>query len=174
MYTIDHLDQVSELDEFPRASIGAPLPAVLATDGQLALAYLVEAIDPTWDGRTVRSVNSASADEIVALIEFDRPRAHLFGPPNDEAFSGHPLVARGLHPYGVFEVGASSWVRTLERMNRVHRQHNAAAFAELRHLIFAFHDSTFECVVRGYRIEVRGGSLALAVQELAGRVSRVG
>jgi hypothetical protein len=52
-----------------------------------------------------------------ATVEFEQPFAHQFGPPNDEAFLGHPLAERGLHPYAGFEVQNSSWVRALEEMN---------------------------------------------------------
>jgi hypothetical protein len=50
-----------------------------------------------------------------------RGDAHTFGPSNDEAFSGHPLAARGLTPYGAFKIENSSWVRHLERMNSATR-----------------------------------------------------
>ena len=83
----------------------------------------------------------------------------MFGPPNDETFSGHPLADRGLHPYAVFEVRDSSWIRKLERMNSVHHRHNRERFLEgLRHFVFAFHDSTFECVAHGFEVEVFRGS----------------
>jgi hypothetical protein len=64
-------------------------------------------------------------------------------------------MSRGLAPYGEFEVVASSWIRSLERMNRVHPRHDAARFAELRHFIFTFHDKTFECVAKGVSVVVR-------------------
>ncbi|HEX8863370.1 MAG TPA: hypothetical protein VGC06_30595 [Actinomycetes bacterium] len=60
--------------------------------------------------------------------------AWQWGPPNDEALQGHPLVDRGLRPYGVFRVEGSSWIRQLERMNRVHPQHRPEAFRDLCHL----------------------------------------
>jgi hypothetical protein len=52
---------------------------------------------------------------LVAVVRFDRPYAHMFGPPNDEAFHGHPLANRGLCPYAVFEVRDSSWLRRLRQ-----------------------------------------------------------
>jgi hypothetical protein len=170
MYSVDDRDEVEELRDFPQSSVGAPLPAVVADERRLFLAYLVEAVDTAWDGRTVRVVTPDAIDAIVATVEFAHPRAHLFGPPNDEAFDGHPLAARGVHPYGAFEVRYSSWVRHLERMNAVHPAHTPARFARLRHYIFAFHDSTFECVAEGIAIEVRGGSMAAAVREMVGRL----
>ena len=171
MYTVDERDRVEEIRDVPQSSIGAPLPVVVADEHHVFLAYLVEATDPSWDGRTVRSVGYLSAEEIVAIVTFARPRAHFFGPPNDEAFSGHPLAARGLHPYGAFAIHESSWIRRLERMNAVHPRHRAELFAKLRHFIFAFHDSTFECVAQGLHIELRGGSLASAIAELSRRIT---
>ena len=171
MYSVDENDRVHELRDVPQSSVGAPLPAVIANEQRVYLAYLVEARDPEWDGQTVRSVGPSSTDEIVALVTFDHPGAHFFGPPNDEAFSGHPLAARGLHPYAVFEIHGSSWIRRLERMNSVHRNHRPERFERLRHFIFAFHDSTFECIAEGFHFEVRGGSLVSAIAELSGRIA---
>ena len=111
---------------------------------------------------TVRIVvGPATEGEIVAIVDFRRPRAHLLGPPNDEAFGSHPLAPYGLRPYAAFEIQHSSWIRSLERANRIHPAHQSDRFATLRHFIFAFHDSVFECVAESYVI--RGlfeGSLA--------------
>jgi hypothetical protein len=85
-------------------------------------------------------------DEPIAIVCFHGCRAHIFGPPNDEAFYGHPLASRGLRPYSVYRVEHSSWIRKLERMNSVHPNHRPEVFWNCQHLIFAFHDSTFECV----------------------------
>jgi hypothetical protein len=170
MYSVDERDEVVEIQHVPQSSIGAPLPLVVADERRLFLAYIVEAIDPEWDGRTVRVVGADTAGEVIALVQFARARAHFFGPPNDEAFAGHPLAERGLHPYGAFEVRHSSWIRRLEHMNSVHPHHTPAADAQLRHFVFAFHDSTFECVASEFSFDIREGSLASAVRELAGRL----
>jgi hypothetical protein len=84
----------------------------------------------------------------------------MFGPPNDEAFAGHPLSVRGLTPYGVFEVKNSSWVRRLERMNSVHPRHKPERFARLKHFIFTFHDTTFECIAEGFECTRHEGSVS--------------
>ena len=169
MYEIDHRDQVSELSNVPQSSIGAPLPLVLADEHRIVLAYLLEVSDPAWDGSTTRLVTRESP-EPVALVEFSWPAAHFFGPPNDEAFSGHPLAARGLHPYAAFEVHDSSWLRQLERRNRVHQRHNPARFLSLHHYIFAFHDSTFECIARGLQVSLHSGPLIALVPEMSRRL----
>ena len=171
MYSVDAHDEVRELHDVPQSSVGAPLPIVLASEHDIALAYLVEDRPADWDGRTVRVVDYATRDVPIALVEFVRPRAHLFGPPNDEAFTGHPLAARGLHPYGAFEVHASSWVRALERMNRVHPRHDPTRFERLRHFVFAFHDSTFECVAHGYRASTHAGPLSALLPAMSRRLT---
>lgn len=111
---------------------------------------------------------TSKIDEPVALVEFTHAMAHMFGPPNDEAFSGHPLASRGVGPYSVHEVHHSSWIRRLERMNAVHPYHRPERFAHYRHFIFAFHDTTFECIAETFSITVHTGSVA----EVLGRASR--
>src|SRR5215813_12554762 len=134
MYTVDRHDRVEELTDLPQQSTGAPVPLLLANDADLVLAYRLEPM----------------AEE-VAIVKFEGVAAHYFGPPNDEALSGHPLYRRGLRQYGIYEVKSSSWVRVLERMNRVHPGHRQGMFGLYRHFIFTFHDTTFECVANGIR-----------------------
>ena len=171
MYSVDHRDHVLSLGAVPLPSVGAPLPVVLATDSHLLLAYLVEVHDPAWDGTEVRGVDHATDGEPAALIEFVAPSAHFFGPPNDEAIAGHPLAARGLVSGVPARVGDSSWIRGLERMNRVHPRHQPERYARLQHFIFPFHDSTFECVAQDLRVVMHAGSLAELLPEMQRRVN---
>ena len=170
MYTVDAQDQVVELADVPQCSPGAPLPLVLADDIRLVLAYLVHEPDPSWDGTWTAVKGPASDGEPIALVEFSPYTAAMWGPPNDEAFAGHPLSGRGLQPYGAFEVRQSSWIRALERMNRVHSQHRPERFARPRHFIFTFHDSTFECVADALRVSTHRGSLAGMIPEMQRRL----
>jgi hypothetical protein len=78
MYTVDQHDRVEELTDLPHQSTGAPVPLLLAEDGELILAYLVESV----------------ANE-AAIVEFESVSAHYFGPPNDETLNGHPLYQKG-------------------------------------------------------------------------------
>lgn len=135
MYTIDGRDQVVELQGFPRGIGGAPLPLVVATDDQVLLGYASKEGNGEW-----------------SLVEFDLPSAHYFGMPNDEALAGHPLYRRGLKGHLFCEVIHSSWIRALERMNRVHPNHSPGMFARDRHYIFSFKDSLFECVAHDVRL----------------------
>jgi hypothetical protein len=165
MYTVDDRDRVFELKGVPQSNTGAPLPVVLSDEHRVLLAYLVLEPDPTWDGTSPKAL-SQNTPGMVALIDFASPCAHFFGPPNDEAFTGHPLAPRGLHPYAAFEVKSSSWVRRLERMNAVHPYHRPELFASLRHFVFSFHDSTFECVADGFQVSIVRGSIRSAVQKM--------
>lgn len=145
MYSVDTRDTVSPLPDVPQSSAGAPCPIVLADEHTLILAYYLAARD------------QATIDDSVAVVTFEGYDAMMFGPPNDEAFEGHPLATRGLSPYRAHEIKGSSWIRTLERMNSVHRSHRPERYDSLRHFAFAFHDSTFECVATGYVIATGKG-----------------
>lgn len=160
------MDSVVELHDAPEPEIGAPLPTLICDEGHLLLAYLTPVRVPAWDGTNPTMVSPESKG-LVACVRFTWPLAHMFGPPNDEAFSGHPLAERGLHPYAVFEVQNSSWIRNLERMNSVHPSHNRAIFEGRRHLVFAFHDSTFECIADGFEVEVLRGSMRSTLSHMA-------
>ena len=167
MYSVDGQDEVLELSDLPQSSVGAPIPTVVAGEHSVVLFFFCQSVDPNWDGRSVRVIGPDSKDGPSAIVTFLSCYAHFFGPPNDEAFSGHPLYERGLKPYGNFEVRNSSWIRHLEKMNSVHRQHNRERFLERkRHLIFAFHDSTFECIAERYTVERSSQSM----RELVSRV----
>lgn len=167
MYEVDDLDRVVKLFNAPRPDIGAPLPLMVSDEGHLHLAYIMSEPDPAWDGKYVTMVSPESDGLAIAIIRFHWPSAHMFGPPNDEAFRGHPLASRGLSPYAVFEVENSSWIRKHERMNSVHPHHNRERFLALaRHFIFAFHDSTFECIAESFETSVILGSMRSAATRM--------
>src|SRR6185436_19320826 len=88
-----------------------------------------------WDVTWVRIVSMETEGEPIALVGFSLCHAFMFGPPNDEAFAGHPLAKRGLTSYGAFLIENSSWIRQLERMNSVHPRHNPERYQKRRHYI---------------------------------------
>jgi len=157
-------DRIVEIEGVPRPDMGAPLPALVSDESHLLLAYVITEPDPTWDGADVNAVSPDSPDQPIAIVRLDRPYAHLFGPPNDETLDGHPLAARGLCRYSVNEVIHSSWIHSLERMNSVHPCHRSEYFEQLKHYIFAFHDSTFECVAEGLTVKMHHGSMHSAIR----------
>lgn len=160
MYSVDLKDTVIVLPDVPQPSVGAPCPIVLAGEHHLHLAYYLQSTPAGWDGTSARIVEETTSGEPVALIQFTHAYAHMFGPPNDEAFSGHPLASRGLGPYRAHEVRDSSWIRRLERMNAVHPCHRPEHFGRYRHFVFAFHDTTFECIAEAFSVSVHSRSVA--------------
>lgn len=142
MYPVDDKDSAVPLSDIPRPDTGAPRPVILATERCVAIAYY-----------------ASGPGDAVALITFDS-YAHMLGPPNDEALEGHPLYSRGLTNYNCFEVRESSWIRSLEQMNRVHMWHDSADFGRYRHFIITFQDSTFECIAEKYRVSTHTGAPA--------------
>lgn len=167
MYQVDDRDRVIELTDLPQSSVGAPIPVVVGDEYSVAVAYYLQETPEGWDGTTIRAVGPTDADELLVIVHFKRSSAYFSGPPNDEAFDGHPLAGRGLEPYGVFEVLDSSWIRAMERMNSVHPNHSPALFSDLRHIILTFHDSVFECAAREFDIHLSRGSASDAVDTMA-------
>ena len=64
------------------------MPLLLASDSGVVLQY----------------ETASGGDDKLAILKFVRPRAHFFGPANDDALSGHPRRTADCKPYGVFEV----------------------------------------------------------------------
>lgn len=169
-YTPDERDRVVWLRDMPQPDGGAPLPTVLANDYGVLLLYILPHGPADWDGTTVQVVGPASEGLPIAVVEFKAPIAHILGPPNDEAIVGHPLAMRGASPYGVYEVEGSSWIRAMERMNRVHPYHKPQRFDLLRHYIFTFHESVFECAANDLAVCVEHGSIATVAASVLGRL----
>lgn len=170
MYEVDRKDKVIELTNIPQSSVGAPLPIVIADEHHVIIAFILQNTPESWDGTTIRVVGINSEKESIAIVKFEHCSSHMFGPPNDEAFSGHPLASRGLEPYSYFEIQNSSWIRKLEKMNSIHPHHNKERYMEKKkHYIFSFHDSTFECIAHGYNLEVINGSMKMAMEIIVGK-----
>jgi len=146
--------QLERLETLPPCDVGAPLPSLLADDYRLTLFYLIAEKLEHWDGKSVRSIGRPTEGEQVAIVRFNFPLAHSFGPPNDEAISGHPYYGLGLLPYAAFEVHGSEWLDELKNRNRVHPYHRDELFQDLRHFILVFHDSTLEVVAESFVSEV--------------------
>ncbi len=163
MYTVDERDRVVGLD-VPPCEGGAPMPVVLCDDLHVLVAYYL-------NSRYYSNTPSPDpADERSVIVEFSLPWALMFGMPNDEAFEGHPLESRGLRPYGAYLVQDSSWIRQLEKMNSVHPNHDPQYFKKLKHYVFVFHDSTFECVAESFAVSEHRGSPASLVPVMQSRL----
>src|SRR5262252_3401585 len=98
MYLIDEKDRVVPIKDIPQSSIGAPIPVVLSDEFVAVVAFYLQNTPDGWDGISVRVVSKETEGEPLALVKFSSCYASMFGPPNDEAFGGHPLASRGLEP----------------------------------------------------------------------------
>jgi len=159
MYEIDDHDRVEQLADIPQSCQGAPMPFVVSSEHGVAVAYHAEVPIEGWDGTFVQVVDHDTDDGPLVIVTFPNCYARMFGPPNDEAFSGHPLASRGLRPYGSFTVRDSSWLRRLERMNAVHPHHDRNRFMQRNHFVLSFHDTTFECIAEWYGVTRMHGSI---------------
>jgi hypothetical protein len=156
MYDVDARDRVVPFERLPKCDVGAPMPALVAAEHRLELAYI---------GRP-----TPGRDEVIVVATFDRPYAHMFGAPSEDEIENHPLTGRGLEPFGAFRIEGSSWIRRLERMNAVpDSSHSPVDFSEYNHFVLTFHDSTFECVATEVEVEIRPTDepLTLSVQIVA-------
>jgi hypothetical protein len=144
MYSVDKKDKVLPLNDIPQSSVGAPIPVILADEHTTVVAYYSQENEIDLDVET----------EPIAIVTFKSCRSTLFGPPNDEAFSGHPLYSRGLKPYSSSIIENSSWLRKYIEMNSVHLYHSPVLFEDYKHFILSFHDSTFECIAKSYNFDV--------------------
>jgi hypothetical protein len=100
-----------------------------------------------------RPVDGFFEDAGTAIVEIVRCAITKFGYPNDEALGGHPLSPKGLTTYGIYEVQNSSWIAALAKQNRItFPDRNNTTL--MRHFVFVFHDSTFECLAHNINISL--------------------
>jgi hypothetical protein len=149
-------EEYAEPIDFPvRWCAGAPMPHLFVSDDRALLAFLLSEPDPEWDGTNPRERSPAKKAPLpLAVVEFERCRSAKLGGPNDEVFSGHPLAGRGLDAYTAQRVINSRWLKELETINSVHPRYSSDMWRDLRHYIFWFHDTTFECLAKSFTVDV--------------------
>jgi len=155
-------DEFAVPAEFPvQWDAGAPLPFLVKDEHKTFLMFCVHVVDQDWDGTyiTVQEPTNVNADP-MALVEFQRCASAKLGSPNDEVLHGHPLHGKGLDGYTAQIVRNSKWLAELESINKVHSGYNSDRWRGLKHFVFWFHDSTFECIAEGYKVEVLHETLA--------------
>lgn len=136
MYKSSGLEEIVELGDIPSMDSGAPQPKIIASEQNLILTY------------------TQSQGGSVVTVKFDSPLLHIFGAPNDETLHGHPLYGGGIHYYSINEVTNSGWIDDIKKAQSIHPRYDSDRFSAYRHFIFAFHDSTFECVAKGFSVAV--------------------
>jgi hypothetical protein len=135
-----------QLTDIPASDPGAPEPVVYANEHAIMVAY-----------RLAQRVSGDAETEACGVVVFGSVDSHMFGGPNDEALHGHRLAKYGLRPYSFWEVKHSTWITELCARNRVHPFHQDSRYADLRHFVFTFHDSTLEVAARTYSTAVEPG-----------------
>ncbi len=91
-------------------------------------------------------------------------------PPNDEAFIGHPLSKMGLEGYQISKVENSPWIERVIDINSVHPYHNPKMYKDYNHYVIPFKESVFECLAKGYVIELIIGDMYDAFDVMKGKL----
>ncbi|MBU2709268.1 hypothetical protein KCM76_24950 [Zooshikella marina] len=149
--------EFAEPIDFPvEWDIGAPLPFLLQNESHVYLTFYVKEVDPDWNGTYVRVVDAGTKEfSDLALISFENCISTRFGAPNDEVHEGHPLEGKGLESYTAQVVRNSRWIDEIRQINSVHSCYNPESWKRLKHYIFWFHDSTFECIAESFDIKIQ-------------------
>lgn len=99
---------------------------------------------------TISRQAGAITSRAYAVLRFTSCMWTTFGYPNDEALEGHPMSGRGFDSFGVCEVFNSPWITRMRAQNRI--RFPEFDMHPVRHLIFSFHDDTFECLCTGVEV----------------------
>lgn len=117
-----------------------------------------------------------------AAVTFEGLEECRFGGPNDEGRPEHPLYDKGMRdlPYAICEVLSSRWAAERATRNeatarriwgeRFQKTYASRSF-ELRHFVFLFHDSTFECLASKIEVAVSPQPVNELVVEHAKRLA---
>lgn len=158
--------------DFPaRWDTGAPLPHLFTNDYRAFLTFYLATHDPNWDGSYVTVKHpGAQNTESLALVEFVGCQVARLGTPSEEVLNGHYLHGRGQEPYSAQLVKNSPWIAELRTISSVHERFRASGWEDLKHYVFWFHDSTFECIARDYRLELHEMSMLNLAHEVLKRL----
>lgn len=165
-------DETALLCDWPiQWSPGAPLPHVVSSGYKTFVMYLVDEPNPNWDGSYITVVDASSSNELpIALVEFVHCYMYKFGSLNSEKLYAHPLHGKGLEIYSAHIVANSRWLNELARDNAVHEYYDPATWREYKHYMLLFHDEIFECIARGYNIDVINGTFRDALEIATARL----
>ena len=105
----------------------------------------------------------------TAIVEIIGCSSTKFGYPNNEAIAGHPLYAKGLEAYDIFQVLNSSWDAEHAAQNLISFPNPRLSQSRPKHFIFTFHDSTFECLADEIKIEVSNEPYAQIFRRISER-----
>ncbi|HRE47545.1 MAG TPA: hypothetical protein PLD47_07470 [Aggregatilineales bacterium] len=153
--------------DFPvRWDVGAPMPHVFANEHWVFLTFLV-ADSPM--------IPTEPVSLTYAVVEFLRPVAHRSGSPSEDDQFGHYLCGRGQEIYRAQIVENSAWLREMidmwKKANLEDDDSDEKHWQQrIKHYIFWFHDSTFECLARGYEVHTYHDTINAVVEKIIKRL----
>ena len=173
MMTFSKTQEYSKvIDWKPDWDTGAPMPQVFSNGHKVYLIYLINEIDPNWDGTYVTMIDNKSDNQYpLALVEF-KGHTFRFGIANDEVFSGLPLYEKGLQGYSAHLIENSSWIKELKDIHKVHPYYNEKSWIDFKHYVLLFHDEIFEVVAKDYKIETFTTTFEALAIEIAKRMNK--
>ena len=136
--------EIVKLAGVPKSSVGAPLPMVVSGEHTTVLTYYVENTPEILEHITRDS-------EPVAVVRFHHCLAHFLGAPDMHL---HPLANL---VQGTYVIENSSWLSKLT----VHA-------LNLKHFVFIFQDSIFECVAEKLDFRLHQGPIRSVVPHMLG------
>jgi hypothetical protein len=108
----------------------------------------------------------------VRVAEFGDCLAVMFGFPGDEVLGGHRLWGRGLAYYAIHEVLESAWLEEMRAIERRHIHAPTAPFADVKHYVLTFYDTTLEALARQLRPVSTHSTMAEAISTMAAALWR--
>jgi hypothetical protein len=157
------MDRIVDLDLGIQPEAAVSGAVVIQTESSTVLTF--NAMRPTDEMSPYGGPYMTDAG--TAIFRLKRCLATRFGYPNDEARGGIPRFKDTV--YGIYEVQNSTWIRDTIRDNR-YRFPNTSDDYIGRHLVFAFHDSTFECLTDDFEFEVSTEPYATILARITERV----
>ncbi len=147
---------VKELDLSFEMDVGAPNPMIFSDESDLLVLFYV----------------SGQKDTEMTLALFRNYASYKFGLPREDCIPNHPLYKYGLERFGFFEAGDSSWIKEIKKINKEDHAFSKEYFDNLKHYIFTFHDSTFECVSKDFSIHKLAGKSKIEIINKAFEISK--
>jgi len=159
----DSTNKIVELDLGIRPEAAVSGAVLFQTEGSTFLTF--NAMRPTT--RMTSWGQPYLEDAGTALFEFERCLLTRFGYPNDEARWGIPYFKEV--SYGIYEVQNSSWIKEVVRLNRYAFPNTTDEYVA-KHYLFAFHDSSFECLADGFEFKVLNEPIEAIVKAITSRI----
>ncbi len=141
------MDEIIDLNLgiFPEAAVSGAV--LVQTDCSMTLTF--NAMRPTDKMSAYGEFYRENAG--IAIFRFKNCFQTRFGIPSDEARGAIPRFKD--ETYGIYEVQNSTWIQESLRDNRYKFLKTRDDFIQ-KHLLFTFHDSTFECLVHDFAFEL--------------------